>query len=313
MAETKARTWKAQSLRTIDDVIAEIAGRQHGIVTRWQLAQAGINDEAVRWRVTHGRLLRVHRGVYSMSPWLSMEARRTAARLAAGRSSALSHRTAAHEWGLVPRAAATIEIVTPRQPRTIAGARVRSTSTLVADDVVRHDGAVVTSVARTIVDLGDVVPASRVAKAMHEAEFLGRLDLSLLEECLARNTGRRHVSAVLREALALHLSGSSGSRSRPEERLLAGVVRAGQPEPRLNTPFWLVDEEIEVDLHWPDLRLAVEADGGGHLRRRTRREDARRGAKLRANDWRVLRIPTWFIDRHLHQAVDLVATAIAER
>ncbi len=37
----------------------------------------------------------------------------------------------------------------------------------------------------------------------------------------------------------------------------------------------------EVDLHWPDLELAVEVDGQGHTRPRTQREDA-----LKARFWR---------------------------
>jgi predicted transcriptional regulator of viral defense system len=53
-------------LSTGDRRIAGIAGRQHGVVTVEQLAEAGIDKDGVAWRVRAGRLHRLHRGVYAV-------------------------------------------------------------------------------------------------------------------------------------------------------------------------------------------------------------------------------------------------------
>jgi very-short-patch-repair endonuclease len=49
---------------------------------------------------------------------------------------------------------------------------------------------------------------------------------------------------------------------------------------------------VEVDLHVPAANLAIEIDGPGHARPRTRNEDATRDAVLRDAGVTVLRIPS---------------------
>ena len=46
---------------------------------------------------------------------------------------------------------------------------------------------------------------------------------------------------------------------------------------------------FERDFHWPELRLAVEIDGPGHVRAPTREADASRDATLAAAGYTVLR------------------------
>jgi hypothetical protein len=42
--------------RDTDEDIAELAGRQHGVVGRVQLRALGVGEEAIDWRLRHGRL-----------------------------------------------------------------------------------------------------------------------------------------------------------------------------------------------------------------------------------------------------------------
>ena len=49
-------------------------------------------------------------------------------------------------------------------------------------------------------------------------------------------------------------------------------------------------EELEVDFHWPELKLCVEVDGSGHERPRTQREGAERDQRLTAAGYRVIRV-----------------------
>ena len=84
-------------------------------------------------------------------------------------------------------------------------------------------------------------------------------------------------------AIALHNTGSAGTKSRGEIVFL--LRSAGLSEPLVNTHL----EDIEVDFHWPDLKLVVEIDGGGHGRPSTRREDALKQRILNAAGYEVLR------------------------
>src|ERR1700761_893540 len=84
---------------TADRRIAAIAGRQHGVVTVEQLAEAGIDKDGVAWRVRTGRLHRLHRGVYAVGHRsLSWRGRWLAAVLAVGDGAVLSHSSAAALW-----------------------------------------------------------------------------------------------------------------------------------------------------------------------------------------------------------------------
>ncbi len=62
-------------------------------------------------------------------------------------------------------------------------------------------------------------------------------------------------------------------------------------------PARISRQGLEVDVHWPELRLCVEIDGGHRLRPRTRREDAARDRILTAAGYRVLRFTEDDLDR----------------
>ncbi len=88
-----------------DTWIAEVAGRQHGVVSRRQLIELGVRPGAIKWRLAHGRLHSVSRGVYAVGHQaLSREGRWMAAVLYAGPGAVLSHRPAAAHWGFRPTA-----------------------------------------------------------------------------------------------------------------------------------------------------------------------------------------------------------------
>ena len=84
----------------VDRRIAELAKRQHGVVSLTQLAGFGLTPRAVRSRVSAGRLQRRYRGVYAVGhDKLSLRGRWMAAVLAFGRGAVLSHWDAARALG----------------------------------------------------------------------------------------------------------------------------------------------------------------------------------------------------------------------
>ena len=154
-------------------------------------------------------------------------------------------------------------------------------ATLPEADVTTKHGIHVTTPARTLVDLADVLPRRRLERALDEAAYL-RLDVTDLRP----RPGRRG-SGTLAEALVRHHAGATRTRSNLEERMLTLVHRVGLPAPEVNSSI----EGYTVDFAWRADRLIVETDGwAAHGTRHAFERDRRRDADLLAAGWRVLRV-----------------------
>jgi very-short-patch-repair endonuclease len=142
---------------TADQIIAEIAARQHGVVALDQLYRAGLTHPAVRRRAQAGRLHRVHRGVYAIgNPNITREGHWIAAVLACGEGAVLSHQSAAALWKLSPTSPAVVHVTVPgsngRRKRN--GIVLHRSTTLIPAETTRRRGIPVTTQARTLADLG---------------------------------------------------------------------------------------------------------------------------------------------------------------
>jgi very-short-patch-repair endonuclease len=262
---------------TPDRAIATLAARQHGVVTRGQLL-AHYSEATIRRRVAEGRLHRVHRGVYAVGhPGLSQHGIWSAAVLAAGENAALSHLSVAEFWD-VSRWPTSVTSVVSTARRSLEGVELRTVRRLDERDVILWNGIRVTTVARMLVDLTDLLTPHQLAYVIHEADFKRIFDERAVRAAIARANGRRNLHRLER-ALELRAQGSAGTRSAKEDAFLE--QQAIEP---------LVNVKIEVDFHWPDKGRVVEVDGYGHRRRATRLEDARRDALLDDAGWRVERV-----------------------
>jgi len=276
----------------LDVSIAGLAERQHGVVALAQLRAIGLSASAARSRVARGRLHRVHKGVYAVGrPGLNASGRRLAAVLAYGPDAVLSHRSGAGLWGLRPDSRPNIEISVPRPGiRARPGVDVHCSGTLTPRDVTVHNRIPVTTVARTLLDLGDVTNRRAVETAVEQSEVLRRFDLRAVEEALQRagNTrGRTLLTSVLKDLA----HASTLTESELEEAFL-GIVRATPlPDPEANAWITLADgTPVRVDFLWRAERLAVEIDGHPyHRTRQSRERDARRDQLLRLAGYEPLR------------------------
>lgn len=271
-----------------DQAIAGVASLQHGLITTAQLKKLGISDGAIWRRARRGALHQVYRGVWSVGHCaLSLHARWMAAVLAVGEDAALSHLAAASLWNIWRRSVDDVHVVAATRHRPIPGIHVHQSRALSAREVRRRFRIPVTSVARTILDLGDVLTPYQLANVIHEAEFRRHFNRRELERLLRRNRGRRSVT-IVRQALQLHDGGSAGTFSDLEDEFLA-LARTRSLEPLVNVPITVSDGELRPDFHWPALRLVVEVDGSGHQRKRTQEQDRGRDARFRADGWTVIR------------------------
>lgn len=110
--------------------LAALAGRQWGVVARWQLIQLGFSSAAITRARAAGRLDLVHPRVYAVGrPGLSTEGDLFAALLYAGPGAALGHVPAAWWRGLLQFQPRVIHVSTPRDIPTRRGIRTCAATT----------------------------------------------------------------------------------------------------------------------------------------------------------------------------------------
>jgi Transcriptional regulator, AbiEi antitoxin/Protein of unknown function (DUF559) len=290
-----------------DRAIAALAARQHGVISLEQLEELGLTAGAVKHRIGAGRLHRLHVGVYAVGHRaLSGRGHRLAAVLACGRDAVLSHRDGAALWEVRFTARTRIDVTVPRaHARSQPGIDVHRVRSLHPEDCTVRDGIPVTTVARTLLDLAEVVRPREVERAFDEAERLGLLDLVALEAVCRRARGRRGLK-VLRPLVADRRPSMQDTRS-PLERIFLPFCRDhGIPLPATNVEV----AGLLVDAVWPAQRLIVELDGYEfHGKTRSAFEaDRVRDATLQLAGYRVVRI-TW---RRLEREPDAVASLLHE-
>ncbi|MBE2316814.1 type IV toxin-antitoxin system AbiEi family antitoxin domain-containing protein [Solirubrobacter sp. CPCC 204708] len=282
----------------MDQAIAALAERQHGLITTAQLARIGLDTAALTKRARAGRLRRVYRAVYSVGP-LSRDAELMAVALLGGPDTLISHWAGAELLDLTRRRAPLIDALVPSKRQSPPGTKFHR-ATIDPRDRTDRRGIPVTTVARLIVDLTDVVTVPHeITAVIREAAFKGLYSLLATQDAIERNLGRKIRTA--REAIELYESGSAGTRSREEVKAITLLKAAGLPEPLVNTR--LLGEE--VDFHWPARKLVIELDGPGHSRAPIRRDDARRDRLLRDAGWTIERVsePEDVVQRLLARAV----------
>jgi very-short-patch-repair endonuclease len=263
----------------LDQRLAQIALRQHGVVSRQQLAAMGFGERAIARRVANGRLHRLERGVYSVGhtivPW---RGRYLAAVLACGDGAVLSHRSAADLWGIRHTATPKIDVtVSHTSGVRSSGHRVVHRTRRPVESVVL-DGIPVTTPGRTLADLATALPRRQIEKAAEMAEAL-----ELHVEIDPSHPGAKRLA----EILAAHDLGTD-TTSDVEDEFLALCDAYGIARPRVNT----LVEGFLVDFCWPEERLIVETDGRRHLTRAAFERDWAQDALLTALGWRVMRFTT---------------------
>jgi very-short-patch-repair endonuclease len=275
--------------RPLNEEIARIAARQHGVITRRQLLAIGLGRGGVDARLERGLLHALHAGVYLVGHTAELpRAREMAAVLASGAGTAISHRSAAPFWNLVHEfGCADVEVtVTGARAPQRTGIRAYRTAALTADEVRTVDGIPVTSPARTIVDVSRFLTTAALEHVVADAIRRGVVRQIQLTGALERHRGRRGV-ATLRSVM----SGvePAFTRSAAERRLLRLIRAASLPSPVLNARVG----GHEVDFLWPRERVIVEVDGyRWHSDRAAFERDRVRDAELQALGYRVIRV-TW--------------------
>ena len=156
------------------------------------------------------------------------------------------------------------------------------------------DGIPCTTVARTALDLAEVLDRRGVENFVNAAEVNRVFDLREFEDVLAHAEGRRG-APVLRAMLAKLGGEPTITESKLAELFYVLCERAALERPQ--TEVWLDlgdgGPPVRADFLWPTHRLIVETDGRGvHATRRAFEQDRRRDQRLLEAGYRVVRF-TW--------------------
>ena len=234
--------------------LASLAGRQHGVVGRWQLADLGFEDEAIRLRLAAGRLHPLHREAYSVGHRvITRRGKWLAAVLAMGPEAFLSHGSAAALWG-IGGDQRKVHVTAPggRQARPgRAGIQVHRCK-FDPDEVTMRDGIPVSTVARALFDLAERSPMYRVKSAWDEADRLHLLRVSEVAVVYERGRGRSARTRI-RPLLQAERRYVEDTSSPLEDRFAAFVAAHRLPRQQTN---------VLVDGHEADASRAHRRHGG---------------------------------------------------
>ena len=277
-------------MRTADELCSAIAEKQFGLIARQQAVRAGMSAAGVGRRLASRRWLQVLPGVYRLagSP-ISWEQSLKAATLWGGDKCAVSHETAASLHGLSVVGGRRVHVQSTRQLRhaNIAAHRTRFSDSRPV--VVK--GIPTTSVTRTLIDLSASLPTKSLEQLLDEAIRRGMTDIARLKGELRRSGGHRPGTRALRRLIVARESNGERTDSELEDELMRLIRRRRLPLPVVHYNVVDGDQWLgEVDLAYPQARIAIEVHGHGvHSLKRVWENDQRRENKLVRAGWKLLK------------------------
>lgn len=292
-----------------DRLCEEGAASQHGLITRAQALEAGLNERQIGWRIHLGRWRPLHPSVFAINgapP--SWHQHLLAACLWAGPLAAASYRAAAILWKLDGVFERLIEISVPRK--------------LSANDVIIHrvgvdlssirirEGIPVTDPTTTLFNLAAVLHPFHMESALESAlrmqlTHLDRLWATLLETARPGRNGIR----LMRRLLEHRNPSMVPTASQLETTLSRLIDRFGLPKPVRQ--YVITDEGgsfvARPDFAYPEAKVAIEAQSYAHHHgRRDWERDQDRQSAMTASGWIVV----YVTDRQMKDHPELVAQRV---
>ena len=275
--------------------LARIAATQEGLFTQQQAVEAGLDKHWVTRRRKSGLIIREYERVYRFAGApRSPKQRLRAVTLRAPGQVWVSHRGSGGFWQLDDVPADTLEFTTCTDIRA-AGQHVilHRVGSMPVRDVTEVSGLPITTVHRTLIDLGAVVDADTVEIAL---ECALRRRITIVDRLLRRldevgGRGRRG-AGVLRAILERRDPATPPTDSALEVRFLLLVRRQRLPVPIrqqvIRDEFGFV---ARVDFIYPHAGVIIEVESRRHhLSPADWERDLRRHNRLAAQGKRVLRI-----------------------
>ena len=289
-----------------------VASGQYGLVSRRQARELGLSRDQIRGHCARGIWIRELPGVYrSVAAPKSWPQPLMAAVLWAKGKAVISTRAAALLWefeGYYKRVELSgLPFLSP--PPGVVYHRV---GRLAPADVSVKRGILVTTVARTILDLAAVVPPRTLERTLDEALRKRRVTLENLRNCIERN-GRRGRGGVAHLEMLMAERDHQNAPDSPLETDVAALLReAGLPTGVTRHTVIEGDYRIaEVDLAWPKEKVAVQVHGSSfHRQPRTWENDQWVENRLQLHGWWVVKVTARMLAEAPDDIVALVAQAL---
>ena len=293
----------------------EVAQRQHGIVSRAQLAALGCTTDAVRHAVRTERLRWLSPRVLCVVGSADTARQRAMAAVLDTSDGCVALWSALALWGLPLWRLEPVHVLTPRPPHRGSPhlGIVHSTLRRLDTDVVEVDGIPVTTPARTLLDLSLRVRPAKLEDICDDLLRRRLMTPAALREVAARlpENSRTPGYRVLRRLSEARPDGYVPTGSGLERRFERIVEEAGE------APFTrqvdIGDDEGwigRVDFADRRLKVVVEIQSRTfHTTISDRRRDAERISRLRAAGWIVLEITEDELLEHPDRVVARVRAA----
>jgi hypothetical protein len=279
----------------VDRLLAVLATLQCGVFTRVQVHDLGGDDRLVERRLRQRRWDRVAPGVYVLpSSPPTWRRQLWIARLTADPFAVVSHEAAAamHEWPGFPEGPVSLLVPHGTHPR-VRGATMHQTRDLWLVDTMLIDQLIVTTPARTLLDLaGSGIRFGRLAAAFDHGLTNGQVAYAEIQSEMAAQARRGKPGIRLLAKVLDSRVGEPVKQSELERKHFALYDRIGGPRP---VPQWSYPGREQVrgcaDAGFPDALLAVETDGRKwHTRVADLKRDHHRDAEAARAGVQVLRL-----------------------
>lgn len=282
-----ANIWKAD--------MNHLFSQQFGMISARQLIEKGCSERTIRRMASEGALQTVLPGVFRSPSWPMGREQLMVAGCLRNSDAALAFTTAGQIHGLRKMFDDRVHLLVPHgSSPELPGLVVHRCRKINPEDVVPlGNGMRVTSVARTLFDVGGVIGHRRVVSALENAIDRKLVNMEAMSEVTLRLFHRRRPgSREIRSALLARSDWTSALQSDLEVRVLAAIRRAGLPMPVVQYELSFEDGHIvRFDFAWPHIRVALEVDHSfWHVGSEESRKDKQRDRKVATLNWQTLRI-----------------------
>jgi very-short-patch-repair endonuclease len=292
-------------------LVETFARANHGLVTLEAVRGAGLSKSTWNRAIAAGQLELVHDRVARIAgAMVTPHQAYAAAVLAAGRGAVLSHRAAAHVWGIPLPTVPEPELILPARSRqaTLHGVVVHRPRDLLDLGAVLKHGIPTCNLLRLACDYGAVHPEGTHAVVGHILTH-GWMSPRALDTAI-RMHGRRGRPGVpaLRAALEDWVVDGKALDSELERQMKRLVKRFRLPP----VVFHPVVRGFEIDFQVIGTNVLIECDSWEyHDKRRSNFErDRRRNAELVAAGYAVVQVTWTMVTRQPKWVATMIRTAV---
>lgn len=242
--------------------VTQIAASSHGVFTRDQAERIGVGDRTLHRWCGLGIVERHTSTAFTIAGTPATWRRTLVLMTSAHPHGLVCHRASVSLWGLVDRRHRAEVLVTHHATRVAGPWSVRETRQLTGTDVAEVDGIAVTSIERTLLDVGRYWPAHRIGQLLDDSVMR---ELTTYDRFAARldELAKRGRPGVRPARLALIDRGID--EGTPFEQLMAQLLRrSGLPTPVRELHVRVGDRDYFIDFAYPNASLGVECDSMLH-------------------------------------------------